>query len=165
DEQTRNKPYILANMIRLSLSKYGITHSGQDVSEAVRTQADVDMSRLVAGMAPLHFLVWAIPALGFLGTVRGLGLAMEKPQEAIRYLYMAFDATLIAIALSLPLTFLLHTVQRDEETLVVDCQQYCLEQLVARLYNVEPPDGREQAQEPVAGRVTLPTHGPRRSTS
>src|SRR5207249_9896347 len=65
DQQTRNKPYLLANMIRLSLGKYGITHSGQDVSEALRTQADVDMSRLVAGMATLHFLVWAIPALGF----------------------------------------------------------------------------------------------------
>ena len=164
DQQTRNKPYILANMIRLSLSKYGITHSGQDVSEAVRTQADVDMSRLVAGMATLHFLVWAIPALGFLGTVRGLGLAMENPQQAIRYLYMAFDATLVAIALSLPLTFLLHTVQRDEETLVVDCQQYCLEHLVARLYNVEPDHASRAAQEPVAGRVTVPSLGPRRST-
>ena len=62
-------------------------------------------------------------------------------------------------------TFLLHTVQRDEETLVVDCQQYCLEHLVARLYNVEPEHGSLAAQEPVAGRVTVPGVGPRRSTS
>jgi hypothetical protein len=138
DQQTRHRPYVLANMIRLALSKYGITRSGQDVSEAVRTQADVDMSRFVSSMATVHFLAWAIPAIGFLGTVRGLGMAMERPDEAIRYLYMAFDATLVAIALTLPLMFLLHTVQRDEEALVVDCQQYCLEHLVARLYNVEP---------------------------
>ena len=33
--------------------------------------------------------------------------------------------------------FLLHSVQRDEESLVIDCQQYCLEHLVTRLYDVE----------------------------
>jgi hypothetical protein len=30
--------------------------------------------------------------------------------------------------------FLLHIVQRDEEALVIDCQQYCLENLTNRLY-------------------------------
>ena len=34
--------------------------------------------------------------------------------------------------------FLLHSVQRDEEALVIDCQQYCLEHLVTRLYDLEP---------------------------
>ena len=138
EQVTRGKPYILANMVRLALGKYGITRSGQDVSETVRTQADVDMSRLVSSMATVHFLAWAIPAIGFLGTVRGLGQAMEDPSRAIHYLYFAFDATLVALALSLPLMFLLHSVQRDEEGLVIDCQQYCLEHLVARLYDVEP---------------------------
>ena len=33
-------PYILANMIRLALSKYAASRSSQDVSETVRTQAD-----------------------------------------------------------------------------------------------------------------------------
>jgi hypothetical protein len=138
DQQTRGKPYILANMIRLALAKYGITRSGSEVSETVRTQADVDMSRLVSSMATVHFLAWALPALGFLGTVRGLGQAMENPADAVRFLYAAFDATLVAIALSLPLMFFLHSVQRDEEGVVIDCQQYCLEHLVARLYDVEP---------------------------
>ena len=34
--------------------------------------------------------------------------------------------------------FLLHSVQREEEALVIDCQQYCLEHLVTRLYDLEP---------------------------
>ena len=34
--------------------------------------------------------------------------------------------------------FLIHSVQRDEEGLVIDCQQYCLEHLVNRLYAPEP---------------------------
>ena len=84
--------------------------------------------------------------------------------EATRHLNFAFDCTLVALLLSLVVMYLLHTVQRDEETLIIDCQQYCLEHLVARLYNVEP-SGSERAQEPVAGRVTVPSLSPRRSTS
>jgi hypothetical protein len=48
-------------------------------------------------------------------------------------------ATLIALALSLVVMFFLHSVQREEEALVLDCQQYCLEHLVSRLVD----DGAE----------------------
>jgi hypothetical protein len=34
--------------------------------------------------------------------------------------------------------FLIHSVQRDEEALVLDCQQYCLEHLVNRLVDAQP---------------------------
>ncbi len=138
DQSTRGKPYILANMIRLALSRYAITRSGPDVNEAVRTQADIEMGRLVSSMATVHYLAWAIPAVGFLGTVRGLGMSMGDPTNSINNLYYAFDTTLVALVVSLPLMFLLHRVQRDEEALVLDCQQYCLENMVARLYDPEP---------------------------
>jgi hypothetical protein len=150
-EQTsaRGGPYILANMIRIALGKYAVSHSSHDVSDAIRTQAEVDLGRLVTSMATVHYLAWAIPALGFLGTVRGLsgGLSMAGRvdedlhtfmDEATRHLTVAFDCTLIALVLSLVLMFLLHSVQRDEEALVIDCQQYCLEHLVNRLYELEP---------------------------
>jgi biopolymer transport protein ExbB/TolQ len=145
----RGGPYILSNMIRIALGKYAVSHSSQDVSDAVRTQAEVDLGRLVTSMATVHYLAWAIPALGFLGTVRGLsgGLSMAGKvgqeiqafiDQATRHLTIAFDCTLIALVLSLALMFLVHSVQRDEEALVIDCQQYCLEHLVNRLYELEP---------------------------
>jgi hypothetical protein len=145
----RGGPYILANMIRTALAKYAVSRSGTDVGETVRTQAEVDLGRLVTSMATVHYLAWAIPALGFLGTVRGLsgGLSMagkvgEELQsfidQATRHLTIAFDCTLIALVLSLMLMFLVHQVQRDEEAVVIDCQQYCLEHLVNRLYELEP---------------------------
>src|SRR6266851_4204775 len=145
----RGGPYILANMIRLALGKYAISRSSQDVSSAVRTQAEVDLGRLVTGMATVHYLAWAIPALGFLGTVRGLAMSLtmagkvDRPieeflGEATKHLNVAFDCTLVALALSLPVMFLIHSIQRDEESLVIDCQQYCLEHLVNRLYDVGP---------------------------
>jgi hypothetical protein len=153
-------PFILANMIRLALGKYAVSRSGRDVAETVRTQADVDLGRLVSSMAIVHYLAWAIPAIGFLGTVRGLAgslslggqtkIAVGKfLQEATNHLNVAFDCTLIALALSLVVMFLLHAVQREEESLVIDCQQYALEHLVNRLYEInEPVDSQSAPRTP-----------------
>src|SRR5207244_6536369 len=102
DQVTGGRPFILANMIRLALNKYAVTRSSQDVSDTVRTQAEVDLGRLVTTMATVHYLAWAIPALGFLGTVRGLsgGLSMAGRvdeemrsfiDQATRHLTVAFD--------------------------------------------------------------------------
>jgi biopolymer transport protein ExbB/TolQ len=142
----RRGPFILANMIRLALSKFASSRSGRDVSETVRTQAEVDQARLATSMATVHYLAWAIPAIGFLGTVRGLAgtLSMANQgdeenfiQEATKHLNVAFDCTLIALILSLAVMFLVHSVQRDEEALVIDAQQYCVEHLVNRIYEPE----------------------------
>jgi biopolymer transport protein ExbB/TolQ len=153
----RRGPYILAQMIRLALGKYAISRSGPDVSEVVRTQAEVEQGRLVTTMSTVQYLAWAIPAIGFLGTVRGLagGLTMATVQEndlqkfidqATRHLAVAFDCTFVALVLSLVLMYLLHAVQRDEEALIIDCQQYCQEHLLLRLYDPQPVTDPQAAQ-------------------
>src|SRR5947209_5134823 len=68
----RRGPLILANLIRITLGKFASSRSSRDLGETVKTQAEVDQGRLVTTMATVHYLAWAIPALGFLGTVRGL---------------------------------------------------------------------------------------------
>ncbi len=142
----RRGPFILANMIRLALGKYAVSRSGQDVSEAVRSQADVELGRFVSTMATVNYLAWALPALGFLGTVRGLSGSLSMAEsidepsfitQVSKHLTVAFDCTLVALVLSLVIMFWLHRVQRDEEALVIDCRQYCLENLVNRLYDLE----------------------------
>ncbi|MBI3822299.1 MAG: MotA/TolQ/ExbB proton channel family protein [Planctomycetes bacterium] len=137
-------PFILANMIRVGLSKLALSRSSLDVRETLKTQADVDLGRLISSMATMNYLAWAIPAIGFLGTVRGLAGSMtlageggEQLRIATQHLTIAFDCTLVALALSLVSMFLIHTLQRDEESLVIDCQQYCLEHLVNRIYEPE----------------------------
>ena len=148
----RRGPYILSNMIRLGLGKYAVSKSAPDVAEVVRNQADIEYGRLVASMGGLvNYLAWAIPAVGFIGTVRGLagafGLAGSQEvdlgaftRQATDQLKIAFDCTLVALALSILLMYLLHTVQRAEETLVIDCQEYCQEHLLLRLYDPQPSE-------------------------
>jgi len=152
----RRGPSILANMVRLGLGKYAVSKAAPDVSEVVRNQADVEASRFVATLNTVNYLAWAIPAIGFLGTVRGLaaamGLSREKGQDSAEYLdhYIrqvtdhlgtAFDCTFVALALSLVLMYIVHSVQRSEETFIIDCQDYCQEHLLLRLYDPQPTAG------------------------
>jgi biopolymer transport protein ExbB/TolQ len=171
DRVGQRGPYILANTIRLALGKFATSRSTRDVADIVRTQADVDLARLVSSMATVHYLAWAIPAIGFLGTVRGLAgsltlggetkMAMVKfIKQATSHLNIAFDCTLVALALSLVVMFFLHHVQREEEGLVIDSQQYCLEHLVSRLYEAEPLES-SLAPRPAEMPVGVPTFGGR----
>jgi biopolymer transport protein ExbB/TolQ len=144
----RRGPFILANLIRVTLGKFASSRSNHGLAETVKTQAEVDQGRLVTSMSTVHYLAWAIPALGFLGTVRGLAGSLTMTsrvdedtatfiEQATRHLTVAFDCTLVALALSLVVMFLIHSMQRDEEALIIDCQQYCLDHLVHRAYEPE----------------------------
>jgi biopolymer transport protein ExbB/TolQ len=143
EQLTSGRPFVLANMIRLGLGKFAISKSAADVAEVVRNQADVEVARLVTGMSTVNYLAWAIPAVGFVGTVRGLGGAFgaDAPtieaftQQAKDQLKIAFDCTLVALLLSLVVMYFVHAVTRAEETLVADAQQYCQEHLLLRLYD------------------------------
>jgi biopolymer transport protein ExbB/TolQ len=154
DDRTGKRPYLLANMLRLALNKFATSRSGRDVSDMVRTQADVDLARMVSSMSMVHYLAWAIPAIGFLGTVRGLAGSLTLGdqtigafiKEATTHLNVAFDCTLVSLVLSLVCMAMLHYVQREEEGIVIDCQQYCLDHLVCRLYDhVEPESAAHHA--------------------
>jgi hypothetical protein len=146
---SRSGPLILGTMVRMALGKYAISRSAPDVGEVVRTQAEVEQYRLVSGMNIVQYLLWAIPAIGFIGTVRGLAGAFSLTSssieeltgfmnEASRHLNFAFDCTLVALVLSVFAMYFLHHVQRSEENLIIDCQQYCQEHLLLRLYDPQP---------------------------
>lgn len=152
----RYGPSLLATMARMALTKFAVSRNAADAAEVVRSQAELELSRMVAGMATINYLAWAIPAVGFLGTVRGLagGMSMASVNEestakfldsATRHMAVAFDCTFVALALSLVLMFLVHAIQRAEESLVLDCQNECQENLLLRLYDPLPS---EPAAEP-----------------
>ena len=81
------------------------------------------------------------PAIGFVGTVRGIGIALQGAQLAFQGdttavtsgLGISFNSTLIALTLSILLMYVLHEIQLAQERLVLDTERYADEQLVARL--------------------------------
>ena len=96
----------------------------------------------------LRYLVWLIPTLGFIGTVVGIALALnnagdafaggtpppEMMREVTSALSVAFYTTLLALLQSAVLMATMHVVQGREEGALNRVGQYCLRNLVNRLY-------------------------------
>lgn len=93
----------------------------------------------------VRYIIWAIPTLGFLGTVLGIALALEYAGVTdvespgflaglTRELAVAFNTTLVALCMSTVLVLVQHLVQAAEERALNRCGQYCLDNLINRLY-------------------------------
>ena len=144
DQAKDRGPFILSQLLETALNRFGITKSSSDVVDAVKMQSDVVIDRMVTSMSTVNYLAWSLPAIGFLGTVRGLAGSLSMGgdtdkaigsfiKEATSHLNVAFDCTLVALALSILLMFFLQIIQKEEENLVLDCKQYCLDNLVGKL--------------------------------
>jgi len=86
----------------------------------------------------MRYIVWAIPAIGFIGTVRGIGQALSHADEAIKgdisavtgWLGVAFNSTLVALVLSMVLMYVMHLVQSRQEAFIIETQAYCRDRLI-----------------------------------
>lgn len=123
----------------------------------VQTWAQAESSRDVgssdSSYALSRVLMWAIPILGFIGTVQGLGQAVagfgvlggSADISAIKGaigqvtvgLGVAFDTTLLALVLTTLLMFPLTSFQRREENLFGEIDNYMDDVLMARLPSPE----------------------------
>ena len=94
----------------------------------------------------IRYIVWLIPTLGFIGTVVGIALALSNAgsvdnfqdptllKQLTQSLGVAFFTTLLALLQSAVLMFALHVVQGQEEASLNRIGQYCLDNLINRLY-------------------------------
>jgi biopolymer transport protein ExbB/TolQ len=98
--------------------------------------------RLDLAYQTLRYLVWIIPTTGFIGTVIGIAIALEglvdpkkiDVEKVTSGLAVAFYTTILALALSAVLVLLQNIVQRKEESALNRAAQYCLKNLINRVY-------------------------------
>ena len=130
---------LLPRIMRTALHRLHSTRSIQDVSQAVRELAESEGDRLDSDLSLVRYIAWAIPSVGFIGTVRGIGEALAKADQAIKgdvsgvtsSLGLAFNSTFVALFLSIILMFFIHMLQNRQESLVLEVEEYCREKLVA----------------------------------
>jgi len=140
DEHTRGM--LLPRALFTALERFGATRSVQDASAAARNTCQMENERLDSELAMVRFVAWAIPALGFVGTVRGIGESLQQAHRAIEGdvsgvtagLGVSFNATLIALTLSIVVMFFLHQLQLLQERLVLDTENYVDERLLRHLH-------------------------------
>lgn len=132
---------LLPRSLLSALHRFGATGSVADASASAHDVCDGEADRLDSELSLLRYIAWAIPAIGFIGTVRGIGDALAQAHRAMQGdlsgvtqgLGTAFNSTLVALLLSLVLMFLLHHLQTEQERLVRDAESYLDERLLRSL--------------------------------
>ena len=67
---------LLPRTLLAALHRFSSTRNVQDVSEAVRAVCDAESDRLDSELSMVRYIAWAIPSIGFIGTVRGISEAL-----------------------------------------------------------------------------------------
>ena len=133
---------LLPRALYSALERFGATRSVQDASAAARNLCQMENERLDSELSMIRFVAWAIPALGFVGTVRGIGESLQQAHRAIEGdvsgvtagLGISFNSTLIALSLSILVMFFLHQLQLMQERFVLDTEVYIDERLLRHLH-------------------------------
>ena len=135
DEQ---RSYLLPRALQTALSRFEVTNSVQFATEAVNNVCDTENDRLDSELSMVRYITWAIPSIGFIGTVRGIGAALGQAHEAMQgdiagvtsSLGVAFNSTFIALLISMVVMFFMHQLQLIQERLVLDSHAYCEHKLL-----------------------------------
>lgn len=126
----RTSPLVLRlnELLTRQASRASTRHLADDQREL--SARDLDSAH--DSFALVRIIVWAIPMLGFLGTVIGItqtlgGLDFTKGPEAVDQLktglYVAFDTTAIGLVFSVGAIFLQFPIERAEQRMLAEIDQ------------------------------------------
>ena len=132
---------LLPRSLLQALHRFRATRNIQDVATTAHGQCESESDRLDSELSMVRYIAWAIPSIGFIGTVRGIGEALGQAHRAVegdisgvtRSLGVAFNSTFIALLISIVLMFLLHQLQLQQERLVLDTETYLDQHLIQHL--------------------------------
>ena len=137
EEQEHLVPRTLLN----ALQRFSSAKNIRDVAQSIKDTCETEGERLDSELAIIRYIVWAIPSIGFIGTVRGISQALGQAHKAVEgdiigvtvSLGVAFNSTFIALLISLFVMFLMHQLQLMQERFVIDCQDYCEKNVIRKL--------------------------------
>ena len=147
--------FILLNRVERALSNLHNMGNVSDVSQILKTQAEYDEEQMASSYTLVQGLAWAIPVLGFIGTVLGLSQAIAAFGGALQTgsdfallkgslqavtagLATAFETTLVALVAALVIQLRSTILQARESEFLDACNDYCHANIVAKLRLREP---------------------------
>lgn len=121
--------------------------SANELDDQLRALADNDVMTQDASFSLLRLIIWAIPILGFLGTVVGItgaivGVTPETLEQSLSGvtggLATAFDATALALSLAMMLMFFSFLIERFEQNILQQVDAYVDAELAHRFERAGP---------------------------
>jgi biopolymer transport protein ExbB/TolQ len=159
EELSRN---FLIERVRGGLEHYRARSNTGEVVGHLSAQAEADANAVDSSYTMIRVFIWAIPILGFIGTVIGIGASVGGFSESVNAaqdldvmkdslgavtsgLGVAFDTTLLALVMSLFIMFPTSSLQKAEEDFLASVESYCSRHLVRRLGPAESESGEAEA--------------------
>jgi biopolymer transport protein ExbB/TolQ len=133
-------------LISRCILQFQISSSIEQCASLMNTTLDLLSHEVDLRYSMLRYITWLIPSLGFIGTVIGIGHALAFAGEPGRFqdpalltevtsrLAVSFDGTLVALLMAAVLLFWQNVVQSKEEHALNLSGQYCLDNLINKLY-------------------------------
>ena len=160
-DQSRVKNYeratIYRRVLRLLFVLRGATRK-EGLDNLMDYQGQIDQKKMENGYTLLHVFIWAIPILGFIGTVMGIGMSVNEFAQFIQVadsggefnsqmrsalgsvtggLAIAFNTTFLALVLVIPVMLVTSLLFKNEEEFLLKIEEFCLEDLLPVMH-VEP---------------------------
>ncbi len=140
EEDQKGGTAFLTRRLREALDFVARTGSADGLEDHLKYLSDVDAARAARSYGLVRFIVWAIPIMGFLGTVIGITVAianlsptqLENISGVVAGLGTAFDTTATALGLSMVLMFVQFLVDRSEQVLLAEVDVVAWETLAGR---------------------------------
>lgn len=143
----RLRDSLMVNRIRKGMELFEKRNNNSEVATFLSAQSDIDANRVTGSYTLLKVFLWAIPILGFIGTVQGLSQAVSSlsagstDPEALKAsinsltsgLGVAFDTTLLGLILSMIMSFPMAVMQKIEEEVITEIDAFCTEKLLPKL--------------------------------
>ena len=139
------EPYFLQRLMARCIQQFQISGDIDKANNLFNSSLELFQHEIELKYNALRYIVWLIPTLGFIGTVVGIAFALNDAGNAnfqdpkllgqlTQSLGVAFYTTLLALLQAAVLMFVLHVVQGKEEAALNRIGQYCLDNLINRLY-------------------------------
>ncbi len=137
----------LPRLIERCVLNFNLGQSVDQTNALLNSSLELFLHELDLRYNMVRYITWLIPSLGFIGTVVGIMLALnyagdranaQSPEmlyQVTERLGVAFSTTLLALIMAAILVFLQNLIQGREETTLNRSGQYCLDNLINRLYS------------------------------
>ncbi len=146
----RQRSLLLVTRIRQAMLRLHQLGTAEKLDDLLRYRAEADENAMESSYAAPKFIIWAIPVLGFVGTVLGISNGVQSFSSLIQNasdleglreslkgvtygLGQAFETTMIALCMSLVLMLVMSWVQRHEDRLLAAIDDYCMENLLHKV--------------------------------
>ena len=137
----KNEESILLASLWGGLNSFSISNDIGDATSSTHAICDNEADKMESELSMIKYIIWAIPSIGFIGTVRGIGEALSQAHIAVEgdiagmtaSLGVAFNSTFVALLISILLMFFLHQLQLVQDRLIHGVHDYCDKNLLSRL--------------------------------